>query len=183
MGDMGIGKGRGKFKPIDIQTLRSDINYEPLLFLIKPEILSIEKLPLPIINDHLTIKLENPLRFKENGKLLRSTPEFNLFIERLILRIGLLAHFHCGAAWPDHEIGTLLERNLIHIRESSVHLTDWRRYYGTQDTTMNFDGLTGQITYEGNELSSWLPIISLGCWLHAGSTATFGLGRYSIIIN
>jgi CRISPR/Cas system endoribonuclease Cas6 (RAMP superfamily) len=78
-------------------------------------------------------------------------------------------------------VETIAETNKIGISESNVQMTDWRRYSGTQDTTMNFDGMTGQITYQGEGLNNWMPLLSMGSFLHAGSTATFGLGKYSLI--
>ena len=181
MGETGIGKGRGRFKPIERQAFSSQLKYAPLAWFGQPEHLSIAKIPIHPVNKHITIDLENPLRLKENGKLLTTPPEFGFLAGRIAQRIGLLAHFHCGAPWSEQESGLLPETNDIQIREANVQKADWRRYSGTQDTTMNFDGITGQITYEGKGLNDWIPLLTLGSWLHAGSTATFGLGKYSMV--
>ena len=115
----------------------------------------------------------------EKGRLLLSDPPFSLLTERLTLRLSLLAHFHCDSPWyePGKE---LKEIRKIQIRQADLREADWRRYSGTQDTTMNFDGLIGGITYEGEGLHQWMPLIWMGSWLHVGSTATFGLGKYTI---
>jgi len=34
---------------------------------------------------------------------------------------------------------------------------------------------------QGEELQQWIPLLIAGSWLHAGSTTTFGLGKYRII--
>lgn len=178
MGETGIGKGRGRFKPVSLQALTPGGTCTPLPWFGEPERLAVATIVVQPVNNHVKIILENPLRLKENGNLLTTPPEFGFLTSRLVQRIGLLAHFHCGAPWPEPE--HLPDHNGIRIRESDVQMTDWRRYSGTQDTTMNFDGLTGQITYEGAGLNDWMPLLTLGSWLHAGSTATFGLGKYSI---
>ncbi len=178
MGQLGIGKQRRKFRPVELQTLQPSLEYEALPWFGKPGILSFGQLAPVELKNHLVIQLENPLRIKENGQLLRVAPRFNLLAARLALRLGLLAHFHCGAPWPEPE--SLPGDTSITTSQSNVQLTDWRRYSGTQETTMNFDGLTGTITYTGAELSNWLPLFIAGSWLHAGSTATFGLGKFSI---
>jgi CRISPR/Cas system endoribonuclease Cas6 (RAMP superfamily) len=178
MGETGIGKGRGRFKPIDLRTFTSRQEYDSLPYFGQPEHLSIAKIDVQSANSHISIHLDNPLRLRENGNLVTTPPEFGFLVGRLAQRIGLLAHFHCGAQWPEPE--ALSEANKIQISESNVQITDWRRYSGTQDTKMNFDGLTGQITYKGEGLNDWMPLLTLGSWLHAGSTATFGLGKYSI---
>lgn len=180
MGETGIGKGRGQFKPVDLEYLSTDLKYKPLPYFGQAESLSINKIPVPPIEKHITINLENPLRLKENGKLLTTAPAFGFLMDRLALRIGLLAHFHCGAPWPEQETTSLLLPDAVQISESNVQITDWRRWSGTQDTTMNFDGLVGQITYQGDDLNEWMPLLLMGSYLHAGSTATFGLGKYSI---
>jgi hypothetical protein len=178
MGQLGIGKRRGKFRPIELQTLHPSQGYEALPYFGKSCILSFDQLPSVELKNHLFIQLENPLRIKENGQLLRVAPRFDLLAARLALRLGLLAHFHCGAPWPETE--SLPGAANVTTGQSNVQLTDWRRYSGTQETTMNFDGLTGTIIYTGTELNNWLPLFIAGSWLHAGSTATFGLGKFSI---
>ena len=180
MGKSGIGKGRGGFKPVSIQSLNPDLEYVDLPYISQPESLSVSNIHILPVGRTVRLTLENPLRLKENGKRLTSAPDFGLLVSRLTQRLGLLAHFYCSAPWPETEIETLPETSAIQISESVVQMVDWRRYSGTQDTTMNFDGLVGHITYEGENLNHWMTLLALGSWLHVGSTATFGLGKYSI---
>ncbi|MDP3461677.1 MAG: CRISPR system precrRNA processing endoribonuclease RAMP protein Cas6 [Bacteroidales bacterium] len=180
MGETGIGKGRGHFKPVSYQYLDYDLKYKPLPYFGQPESISLDKIPVPSVEKQITINLENPLRLKENGKILESAPTFGFLMNRLALRIGLLAHFHCGAPWSEQETASLPVPEVIQISGSKVQMTDWQRYSGTQDTTMHFDGLVGQITYQGEGLNDWMPLLLMGSFLHAGSTATFGLGKYSL---
>ncbi|MCL4483153.1 MAG: CRISPR system precrRNA processing endoribonuclease RAMP protein Cas6 [Bacteroidetes bacterium] len=181
MGDRGIGKGRGRFRPVDLQVLSSDLEYIPLHRYAPPQRLGISSIDVKQIENLVVLQLDNPLRLRENGDLLRTAPEFLFFAGRLAYRLGLIAHFHCGTPWPEPELLALDLPKSVRIKESKVQIADWRRYSGTQDTKMNFDGLTGQITYEGEGLNDWMPLLTLGSFLHAGSTATFGLGKYSII--
>ena len=183
MGETGIGKGRGQFKPVELQRLDRQMDYRPLPVFGLPEVWSMETIPIPAVEKEITLILENPLRLRENGKLLHTAPGFDFFISRLVQRMGLLAHFHCGAPWPDQETSYPSEPTGIGISYSKVQVTDWRRYSGTQDTTMNFDGLLGKITYHGEGLNLWIPLLAMGGYLHSGSTATFGLGKYSLLVN
>ena len=181
MGETGIGKGRGRFKPLALQSLQPNMEYATLPYFGQPVPFSIDKIAVQPVKNRIGLRLDNPLRLRENGNLLQTPPEFSFLVGRLAQRIALLAHFHCGAPWPEPELNALKVTNGIHISEANVQMADWRRYSGTQDTTMNFDGLTGQITYEGEGLNNWMPLLTLGSFLHAGSTATFGLGKYSIL--
>ncbi len=181
MGEMGIGKGRGRFKLVDLQILTPGNGYIPLPYLGRTERLRLASLTVKEADSEVTLHLENPLRLRENGNLVRTAPEFSFFVNRLANRLGLLAHFHCGASWPEPELTAFPVPEKVRIRTEKVQMVDWRRYSGTQDTKMNFDGLIGQITYEGAGINDFMPLLTMGSYLHAGSTATFGLGKYNIL--
>ncbi len=181
MGETGIGKGHGKFVPVKLEYLDSVLNYIELLHFSKPEILSISKLPVPAVDNRLNLKFETPLRLKKDGKLIKNPPGFNLFAGRLLQRLSLLAHFHCSAPWSDEAVDFLFESCLeVKIFRSQLQWVDWKRYSGTQDVKMNFDGQTGTISYAGG-IEKWMPLIAAGTWLHAGLTTTFGLGKFRIL--
>jgi hypothetical protein len=181
MGSTGIGKGRGRFKPVQVMMLNSGLEYEPLPYFGKADMISLAVITSSGAEKRITLLFENPLRVMEHGKLLLSPPSFEFLIERLVLRMGLLAHFHCSAPWSESEWGLSVKPTGIQIAEANILEVDWRRYSGTQDTTMNFDGIVGDITYEGEGINDWIMLLTLGSWLHVGSTATFGLGKYSIM--
>ena len=46
---------------------------------------------------------------------------------------------------------------------------------------MMLDGPVGEITYSGDGLHDWMPLIAMGSWLHVGSTTSMGLGKYAIV--
>jgi len=177
MGEAGMGKTRARFIPIKFFSLNADLHYDVLTYHDKPHKLSLAVLPMQPAENRITLHLDTPLRMIEHGKLLLSPPPFDLLIERIALRLGLLAHFYCGAPWPEEELETIQPTG-IQIAEATIRESDWRRYSGTQDKTMNFDGIIGDITYEGEGIKDWMPLLTLGRWLHVGSTATFGLGYY-----
>jgi hypothetical protein len=181
MGETGIGKGKNRFKPTSFQLLNEDLKYELLPYFAQTTNIPFVKLPIPIVQKNITFLLENPLRLKENGKLLLTPPSFDLLLDRLTLRLGLLAHFYCGSPWFEQEELSQFLPSGVQITAAEVKEVDWRRFSGTQDRTMNFDGLIGSVTYNGTGLNLWMPLIALGSWLHVGSTAAFGLGKYSFI--
>lgn len=181
MGERGIGLGRKRFRPIGLQALGNNMEYGLIPYFGQPEKLSVGDLAVQQVTDRITLNFLNPLRLKEEGNLVLDPPEFDFFVQRLAQRIGLLAHFHCGTPWPDEELKAIPKMTGIKIGSSTLQEVDWQRYSGTQDTTMNFDGLTGQITWEGEGLNEWMPLLTLGSFLHAGSTTTFGMGKYGLL--
>ena len=181
MGERGIGQGRKRFRPVGLEALGDDLKYAQIPYFVQLKKLSIGELGIQEAIERITLNFLNPLRLKEEGNLLLEPPEFDFFVKRLAQRIGLLSHFHCGAPWPDEELKALPKMTKIRIGSTDLQEVDWKRYSGTQDTTMNFDGLTGQITWEGEGLNDWMPLLTLGSFLHAGSTTTFGMGKYSLL--
>lgn len=167
MGKMGIGKDRGRFTPINVETLMNQNEFDFSSF--------------SDICNKLTLSFESPLRLKQERELQTSPPPFDLFIRRLTQRLTLLAHFHCGAPWIETNGWFEDELNVV-IVDSQLRWVDWRRYSGTQDAKMNFDGHIGTITYIG-DLTPWISILLYGSWLHAGLTTTFGLGKYKFLFN
>ena len=167
MGNMGIGKDRGRFIPIKLETIENPNDYDQISF--------------SGTCKRLTLSFESPLRLKQDRELQTSPPSFDLFIRRLAQRLTLLAHFHCGAPWKETD-GWVEDDLNVAIADSQLRWVDWRRYSGTQDTKMNFDGHIGTITYEG-DLKPWIPLLIYGSWLHAGLTTTFGLGKYKLLFN
>lgn len=180
MGERGIGQGRGRFKPVELKFQNPHGNYLPLQWFGNPEQISLAQLTVPEVNAHISLQFENPIRFLKDNHLLTTPPTFGFFVARLAQRLALLAHFHGGAPLIEIEKGLMTVLSTVNIRESELKMVDWRRYSGTQDAKMNFDGQVGTITYEGEGLQQWIPLLLLGSWLHTGSTTTFGLGKYSL---
>ncbi len=47
---------------------------------------------------------------------------------------------------------------------------------------MILGGFLGKISYEGDNLKEFLPLVFIGTLIHIGKGATFGLGRYERIV-
>ncbi|MGH7773906.1 MAG: CRISPR system precrRNA processing endoribonuclease RAMP protein Cas6 [Candidatus Binatia bacterium] len=46
---------------------------------------------------------------------------------------------------------------------------------------MQFGGLLGSVTYEG-EVSSFMPRLALGEWLHVSGKTSIGSGKYRMLL-
>lgn len=184
LGKSGIGKGRGKFKMLDIKSdnqttvysaesktiTNTDYTYINIPFAFEPASMS----------DDLTIRFITPLRIKYNRDLVVK-PEFHILIRNLMRRLGLLYYFHCGNESPawDHK-AIISHSEIIEIKSSSLFWHDWERYSHRQDARMKLGGLIGETTYHGN-ISPFIPFLQAGEILHIGKNTSFGLGKYEII--
>ena len=183
MGKIGVGKGRGKFRVLSIETQKKDGSYT--------EIFNSNEYTLSVKDDNVidyrafqyrralcdrvTLSFQTPLRIKIKNKLSRNIP-FHILIERLAERASLLAHFHCNARLENYEE---FVRDSIDVKtiRNDLRWIDWQRYSMRHKTRMKLGGVVGEITYQG-PLKKYLSLLRAGEFIHVGKAATFGMGKY-----
>jgi hypothetical protein len=178
MGKLGIGTRYSKFTPVRIEHFLPATGYQPLPVFGSPAEITLAQLPMQPVVSRVTLFFEHPVRFLKARKPFRDPPPFEMLIENLSRRMSLLAHLYCETEWVDAN-HTFTLANQVNIDSHHLEWRDWTRYSGTKGRKLYFDGHVGEISYAG-ELAQWSALLNLGVWLHAGSTATFGLGKYSI---
>lgn len=191
LGQIGIGRGRGKYK---LEELRTSINKNggETIYSSADKILrqNVQPMGLNEILPHfsrlsasniLTFRFITPTRLKFDGKL-SETLEFHILLRNLLRRLSLISYFHCGEEL-DLDYKSLIEESLdIRVKTSNLRWVDWERYSNRQDTKMMMGGFTGAITFEG-EFEPFLPFLLLGEYVHIGKGTSFGLGKYQIMGN
>jgi hypothetical protein len=117
-------------------------------------------------------------RLKHDDGFVRR-PEFHVLFRRLLGRLSSLARFHCGAPL-DVDFRALIEQaRAVRLVRDETRWTTWTRYSSRQDRRMEWAGLVGAATYEGDLTPFW-PYLVFGQWTHVGKGATFGLGGYRL---
>lgn len=127
-------------------------------------------------NGRLTVRFLTPTRLKHNGQLAER-PEFHVLFRALLRRLSSLALFHCDVRLDVDYRGLIAEAEQVKLTSNNTEWHDWQRYSSRQGQRMDFGGLIGEASYEG-EFSAFLPYLLFGQWTHVGKNATFGLGRY-----
>lgn len=183
-GELGIGKGRGKFilkKVLQNEKIIYDYRTQNI-YQTKKEIFEIKEdiNPLPTFPDtELSLEILTPIRIKHERKLV-SNLEFYILIKTLMLRLNLLHFFHCFETEAKWDYKNLLEfSKSIKIKKSNLRWFDWQRYSSRQNTKMSLGGVIGSITYEG-KIEPYLEILKAGEIFHVGKNTSFGLGKYII---
>jgi hypothetical protein len=126
----------------------------------------------------LTIEFLTQTRLKHEGRFVR-TPEFQILFRRLLGRLSSLSRFHCGAPL-DADFRALIESAAaIRLTQDYTKWTRWQRYSSRQDRRMEWEGIVGRATYEGDFAPFW-KFLRFGQYVHMGHGATFGLGRYRV---
>jgi hypothetical protein len=178
MVEIGIGTGHSKFDALSIEYYTPNGLWNPLPAIGSPDTISLGELIQKPINKKVTLKFETPVRFLKERRPHKEVPSFDLLIDNLAKRVSLLSYLYCSSEWVNTDRAFNFFDN-VKIKSSNLDWRDWARYSGTKGKVQFYDGHIGEITYEG-DLKPWSKLLNIGSILHTGSTATFGLGRYSI---
>ena len=183
LGEIGIGKGRGRFQLTQVLTDGGESIYDSDTQMVhnRNNVLSFDEIQgetAALPTDTLTLHLLTPTRITHKGQITDQLP-FHLFWRRLIGRISALAYFHCGESLDLDFKGLIAQAETVQTVQSKLRWHDWTRYSSRQNQKMQLGGLVGSVTYAG-DLAAFLPFVALGVCLHVGKNATFGLGKYRV---
>lgn len=126
----------------------------------------------------ISMRFITPLRLTNFGDLVVN-PTFEMLVKAITRRIKLIALEHCGFD-PDIDHKMLIEKaKSVAVSNSTLVWKDWTRYSNRQHAKMEFGGLIGDISFEG-DLSVFIPYLKAGELLHIGKNCVFGNGKYII---
>jgi len=127
----------------------------------------------------ITIRFLTPTTLKAEGEVVM-VPQFHHLIKRLRDRLNALSYFYCGEVLniDFKALGEQAEQ-VQTVAVQSRWLDRSRRT--RQGFAQDLSGFVGEVTYRG-ELTSFLPLLLLGEYLHVGKNAAFGNGWYRLRI-
>jgi len=189
LGEMGITVRRHKFELVSIHATDCLTNEETLVYSASDNIVHTQKVSLTGLALIVEVKKYNsrqlilnfltPTRIKYQGSYCFSEIPMAAIIQNLTLRLNALSYFHGGGIWDD-SLKNLKELALdIAITESQIKKRDVLRYSSRQGKKDSLSGIIGKVNYEGN-LEPLLPVLLLGQFIHVGSDAVFGCGKYEV---
>jgi CRISPR-associated endoribonuclease Cas6 len=135
---------------------------------------------MPEPHGTLTIEFLTQARLKHDGRFVRRRPEFQLLFRRLLGRLSSLSRFHCGVPMQVNFREMIDNAGSIHLTRDSTKWIKWERYSSRQDRRMEWEGIGGSASYEGDFAPFW-KYLKFGEFVHVGHGATFGLGKYRIL--
>ena len=184
LGEKGLGRGRGKFRLLTVDREENDkfikiYDHQTDTLTQGAPRKTMCPLTPPSKTGSVCLEFTTPLRIKA-GKKLVTRLTFPVFFQHLTHRLSLLTDIY-GLPEKMPDLRTLLANaEKITTRTNEMHWHDWDRYSGRQKTRMQFGGLLGVITFDG-DLTDYLPYIRMGEQLNVGQLTTFGLGRYRMM--
>lgn len=183
LGKMGIGKGRGKYKLIKVES-QGQVLYQSDSKRLLPS--ELQRLNVSFNNeetetDSLRLRFHTPVRILY-GRSLAGSMEFHYIIRNLLRRLSLFSYFHCSGTQPELDYkGLIEEAEAVICNNHSLRWHDWERYSTRQETKMKLGGLVGDVSFTGL-LAKFRPLLRAGEILHVGKGSAFGLGRYEILL-
>jgi len=126
----------------------------------------------------VTLDFVTQTRLKHEGRWAR-TPEFHIVFRRLLGRLSSMARFHGGGPLELDFKGLIERASEVRLVCDDTRWVSWARYSSRQEQKMQWEGLVGNATYEGDLAPFW-PYLQFGQYIHVGHGATFGLGRFRI---
>jgi len=178
MGELGIGKNRGKFSLIGVKSRPSG----KLIFDSKQETIQGEGeklLPKKLeLGSRIQVAFQTPTRLKVKGTY-QAVPKFESIIRAGLRRMSLLAKGYCGSK---------LELSFPELVESSRKVkiardrTNWEiinRYSSRQRSKIPMYGFTGAVEYVG-DFTPFGELVDAMQWLHIGGATAFGFGKIVI---
>ncbi len=138
--------------------------------------ISIEDCSEAVPGGPLMIDFVTQTRLKHEGRFVR-TPEFQILFRRLLGRLSSLSRFHCGAPLKADFRELIDQAASIRLIQDDTRWTRWQRYSSRQDRRMEWEGIVGRATYEG-DFAPFCKFLYFGQFVHVGHGATFGLGKY-----
>lgn len=178
MGEWGIGKGRGKFKLVDVKDRRT----QKVLFSENNKALQgygTVLSPEPIsIGNSATIEFITPLRLKNGGKYV-SKPSFQEIIRAILRRTSLLVRGYCGAELEMPYKSIIESAKSVKLVSAGTNRVEIERYSSRQNAKIPLIGFLGLLRFEG-DMNQFSAILDAGSHIHIGGATAFGFGKYII---
>lgn len=191
LGDIGIGKGKGRFFLEEVYSIDSSGNERTLIYSLEQkkifnkiyiitakDILESQNAPV-FQDDQLVLQFKTPIKIQYQGRLAEVI-EFPILMGNLVRRFSNLSFFHM-----DREIRFDYEYIVnrakeVRIAQDNTWWSDLTRYSYRQNRRMKMGGLVGSITYKG-DMRAFLPLLILGESIHVGKNTVMGFGKYEIL--
>ncbi len=138
------------------------------------------RLPVDVGAPAVRLRFLTQLRLQHNGRAYGpGNIELQPFLSALIRRSSLLREFHAEKHVFDFK--GLMELASDVRGEPAFDWKYWRRFSTRQKQGMYMGGVTGEWVLR-DVPAELVYFLGLGSWIHVGKNASFGLGRYELIL-
>jgi hypothetical protein len=129
--------------------------------------------------DVLKLTFQTPVCLERGKKMM---PRFTFWdlVTALNRRLHLLLQYHAGFDRPLMHLDRQAAETVTST-DRDMTMIERIRNSGRQRQSISLNGLVGTMTFRG-PFQSFLPLLTLGTWLHVGSDTAYGQGRYTFTL-
>lgn len=126
------------------------------------------------------LEFQTPLRLQFEGDICPE-PGLPALVAALRRRLFLLRYFHGGGSTEQLDTKFLDAAHDAKRIENTFGWQDAKRQSTRQHRSIPIGGVTGKIVYEG-DIGVLEPLLRAGEFVHIGKNATFGLGKFRLLL-
>lgn len=155
------------------RVLTDRITPKTLSALVKRKLKAISK------SDSIEIVFETPTHLEKENKLLDTNPSFYKVVQKISERIEFLEFLYGGKEnWRDYR--PFLEKaKEITIKNESIQAYQYEQR--SSDGGIKIRGVfLGKISFQGEQITKYLPLLYAGEFLNIGNDTTHGFGRFGL---
>lgn len=131
------------------------------------------------ITRNLKINFQTPLRIRRNRELLEKIT-FSEIFKQCSLRLKFLSENYGQRLEYDYQ--TLMKRaEMVEVVSNKLWKHELSRRSNRQNKTFDLDGMLGEIEFQNDDFSIFLPFIVACEYLNIGSASSLGLGKYKLL--
>jgi hypothetical protein len=191
LGRTGLGPGRGQFRVLEVHAegpssdavvYREGGGILPVMGhrVTAAHLACPPGLPVPTGGPtRLTVRFLTPARVISDG-VIRAHLNFQDLVRALLRRLSSLCYFHCGSELTVDFKCLIEEAGAVRTADSELRWHGQERFSGRQRRNIEMGGVVGAVTFEGSNLSRFLPLLAAGEWVHVGKGCVMGLGKYQV---
>lgn len=185
----GFGAKRQPFSVAEVFQIHSDIEknsiYTPqqnkILPFRKNTLTELIKQKISVLKntDSLKIRLQTPLRIRQNRLLLKKL-DFQSFFKSCSLRLKFLAEIY---GFPlDYDYRDYMKKaGQVGTLSSDIWEHESSRRSNRQERSLETNGLLGEIAYANGDFSEFILFAAACEILHIGSSSSFGFGKFQLV--
>lgn len=177
----GVGRGRGSLQLSAVEQADGaawQTIYQPGSALTP---LPVAAAAVPALPERVRCVLETPLRLRINNHYI-GPAEFRAeyLLVHVLRRASQIVAHHSDVPFDADFRALKTLAQAVEPIERDLRWLELSRWSQRQQEALQIGGLLGQMSFAGEAIETFWPLLWLGQWLHAGKNASMGQGRYRL---
>lgn len=130
------------------------------------------------ISQNLRVHFQTPLRIRRNRELLEKIT-FGEIFKQCSLRLKFLAENYGAALQYNYQL-LMKKAEAVETISDKLWRHEFSRHSTRQNKNFDLDGMLGEIEFQSEDFSKFLPVLFAAEFLNIGSASSLGLGKFKL---